>query len=90
MGGEHEDIAEMQVTYGRQYTNFPGKQCSSITKIVSSGRVISNFHILHPQILGAAVQYIVARASWLLGFVHPCAYLEICSLVITLLVSVNK
>lgn len=32
MGGEHEDIAEMQDTCGRRYTNFPDKQCSGIVK----------------------------------------------------------
>ena len=90
MGGEHEDIGEMQDTYDQGYTNFPDKQCRSIIKTVSYRRVISNSYTLDPQILGAAVQYIVTRASWLLGFVHPCAYLEICRLVITLLVSVNK
>jgi hypothetical protein len=90
MGGVHEDIAEMQDGYDRGYTNFSDKQCRSIIKIVSSRRAISKFHILYPQILGAAVQYIVARVSRLVGFVQPCMYLEICSLVITLLVSVNK
>ena len=69
---------------------FPDKQCRSIVKTVSSRRVISNFHTLDPQILGAAVHCIVARASWLLGFVHPCTYLEICSPVITLLVGISQ
>jgi hypothetical protein len=44
MGGEPEDIAEMQDAYDRGYTNFPDKQCRSFIKIVSSRRVISNFH----------------------------------------------
>jgi hypothetical protein len=27
MGGEHEDIAELQGTYDRGYTHFPDKWC---------------------------------------------------------------
>jgi hypothetical protein len=71
MVGDHEDIAERQDTYDRRYTNFPDKRCRSITKIVSSRRVISNLHTLDPQILGAVVQYIVAQDELTPGVCTP-------------------
>lgn len=42
-------------------------------KILDARKVIwSKFSTKDPKIVGTAVQYLVSRAAWLPGYVHPC------------------
>jgi hypothetical protein len=62
-------------TQARGCTNFPKKSTIHL-KILSARRVAwSKFHTEDPQIIGATLQNLVARATWQQRFVHPCTSL---------------
>jgi hypothetical protein len=52
--------------------------------------ISSNFHTLDPTNIRCRGTKYIRQGDLAVGFVHSCAYREICSLVITLVVSVNK